>query len=29
MEAFVDVVKKDHKLRVKKSDSLDRYMRLP
>ena len=29
MEAFVNVIKKDHKLRVKINDSLDRYMRLP
>ena len=29
MEAFVDVVEKDHKVRVKINDSLGRYMRLP
>ena len=29
MEAFVNVIKKDHEVRVKINDSLDRYMRLP
>ena len=29
MEAFVIVIKKDHKVRSKINDSLDRYNRLP
>ena len=29
MEAFVDVIRKDPKVRVKINDMLDRYMRLP
>ena len=29
MEAFVNVVRKDPKVRVKINDTLDRYMRLP
>ena len=29
MEAFVNVIKRDHKVRVKINDSLDRYIRLP
>ena len=29
MKAFVNVTKKDHKVRVKIKDSLDRYIRLP
>ena len=29
MEAFVNVVRKNPKVRVKINDSLDRYMRLP
>ena len=29
MEAFVNVIRKDPKVRVKINDALDRYMRLP
>ena len=29
MDDFVNVIKKDHKVRIKINDSLDRYMRLP
>ena len=29
MEAFVNVIRKDPKLRIKINDTLDRYMRLP
>ena len=29
MEAFVNVIRKDHKVRVKINDTLDRYNRLP
>ena len=29
MEAFVNVIRKDPKVRVKINDKLDRYMRLP
>ena len=29
MEAFVNVIRKDPKVRIKINDTLDRYMRLP
>ena len=29
MEAFINVIRKDPKVRVKLNDTLDRYMRLP
>ena len=29
MEAFVKVIRKDRKVRIKINDTLDRYMRLP
>ena len=29
MEAFVNVIRKDPKVRIKRNDALDRYMRLP
>ena len=29
MEAFVNIVRKDSKVRIKINDTLDRYMRLP
>ena len=29
MEAFINVIRKDPKVRVKINDTLDRYMRLP
>ena len=29
MDAFVNVIRKDPKVRIKINDTLDRYMRLP